>query len=174
MKEAWRSLTIGVDVVLAAMALATPSAQAQGLSASRSLGGYGAGSNDSTASIGANGSIIPYSGNFGGFLPYRMGGGSNLSFSSRGTSTMASGRTSFSLSPITGAMSSMQAAPGQGLGARPGGALPSGARGSMGLGRKMRESVPATGSMSVMPPNFGYPFYQPPRILAPSAAGMSM
>jgi hypothetical protein len=29
---------------------------------------------------------------------------------------------------------------------------------------------------SVMPPNFGYPFYQPPSLLAPagSAAGMSM
>jgi hypothetical protein len=126
------------------------------------------------AGIGATGSIIPYAGNFGGFLPYRMGGGSNLSFSSRGTSTMASGRTSFSLSPMTGAMSSMKAPPGKGLGARPGGLLPSGSRGSMGLGSGTREPVPASGGMSVMPPNFGYPFYQPPRMFAPSAAGAGM
>jgi hypothetical protein len=125
-------------------------------------------------SIGASSLIIPYAGNFGGFMPYRMGGGSDLSFASRGTSTMASGRTSFSLSPMTGAMSSMQTAPGLGLGARPGGLLPSGARGSMGLGGGMREPVPVTGRMSVMPPNFGYPFYQPPRMLAPSAAGAGM
>jgi hypothetical protein len=51
-----------------------------------------------------------------------------------------------------------------------------GSPGTMGSGDVMREQMPGPGSTSVMPPSFGYPFYQPPSLLGPSSggAGMSM
>jgi len=128
------------------------------------------------ASSGASGPIIPYAGNFGGFMPYRMGGGSSLSFSSRGTSAMGPARTSFNFSPMASGMTSMSGGMGQGLGARARTFSSFGLQGSMGLGDGTRQQMPGAGSMSVMPPNFGYPFYQPPSLLAPSSSsgGMSM
>jgi hypothetical protein len=41
----------------------------------------------------------------------------------------------------------------------------------MGLGGGTRQVMPGAGGMSVMPPNFGYPFYQPPSLLTPSSSG---
>ena len=129
-----------------------------------------------TASMGGGGPVIPYAGNFGGFMPYRMGGGSNLSFSSHGTSAMESTRTSFSLSPMTGGMSSMSGGLGQGLGSPPRTLSSFGSQGGMRIGGGIRQHTPGAGKVSVMPPSFGYPFYQPPSLLMPSSsnAGMSM
>ena len=126
--------------------------------------------------MGVGGPIIPYAGNFGGFMPYRMGGGSSLSFQSRGASAMESTRIPFSLSPMTGGMTSMSGGMGQGFGARTRAFSSFGSQGGMGLGGGMRQVLPGAGGMSVMPPNFGYPFYQPPSLLTPSASigGMSM
>jgi hypothetical protein len=125
------------------------------------------------ASIGASGSFVPYAGNFGGFMPYRVGGGTSLSFSSRGTSTMEPSRTSFSLTSMRGGMTSMSAANGQGPGSGSRSLSSFGLRGGMRLEGEMRQQMP--GGMSVMPPNFGYPFYQPPSLPAPSSSGgMSM
>jgi hypothetical protein len=46
----------------------------------------------------------------------------------------------------------------------------------LGGGGPMRRLMPAGTNTGVMPPNFGYPFYQPPSLLSPAsaAAGMSM
>ena len=97
--------------------ISTPAAVAQGMmNAPGSLGGYGAASSGSFATLGSSGPIIPYAGNFGGFMPYRMGGGSSLSFSSRGTSATGSTRTPFSLSSTTGGLTSMSGGMGRGFG----------------------------------------------------------
>ena len=172
MRTAWRAFIAVVLLVGVGMVAGPPSACAQGLSTARSLGGYGATTSNSMAGMG--GPIIPYAGNFGGFMPYRMGGGS-LSFSSRGTSSMGSARTSFTLTPMTGGMTSMSGAMGQGLGARPRTSSSFGSQGGIGLGGGMRQEMPGAGRMSVMPPSFAYPFYQPPSLLTPSSSGgMSM
>jgi hypothetical protein len=161
----------GFLLICGSMAIGATPAHAQG-----SLGGYGAVPGNSMAGMGAGGPIIPYAGNFGGFMPYRMGGSSSLSFSSRGTSVMGSARTSFSLSPMTGGMTSMSGGMGQGFGARTRAFSSFGSQTGMGMGGGPRQVMPGAGGMSVMPPNFGYPFYQPPTLLTPSASsgGMSM
>jgi hypothetical protein len=161
----WGGLIIGM-----------PSANAQSLGSRQFLGGYGATASSSMARMGVGGPIIPYTGNFGGFMPYRMGGGSSLSFQSRGTSAMESTLTSFSLSPMTGGMTPKSGGMGQGLGARTRAFSSFGSQSGMGLGGGTRQVMPGSGSMNVMPPNFGYPFYQPPSLVGPSSpgAGMSM
>jgi hypothetical protein len=135
----------------------------------RSLGGYGGSMTDTGSGMGMSGPVIPYAGKFGGFMPYRMGGGGGLSFQTRGTSPIGSGRTSFSLSPTSGGMSSMSG--GLGAGARTFSSF--GTQGAMGLGGGMNP-MPGTGSMGVMPPSFGYPFRQPPSLLSPSSSGTGM
>jgi hypothetical protein len=102
------------------------------------------------AGMGVGGPIIPYAGNFGGFMPYRMGGSSSLSFSSRGTSAMGSARTSFGLSPMTGGMITMPGGIGKDLGARSRTLSSFGLQGGMGLGGGMRREMPGTGSMVVI------------------------
>ena len=139
----------------------------------RSLGGYGGSMAD--AGSGMGGPVIPYSGKFGGFMPYRMGGSGNLSFQSRGTSSMGTGRTSFSLSPMSGGMSSMSG--GMGAGSRTSSSF--GSKGTMGLGGGSglgggMNQMSGTRGMGVMPPSFGYPFRQPPSLLSPSSAGTGM
>ena len=49
------------------------------------------------ASMGSSSPMIPYAGSFGGFMPYRMAGGSSspVSFSSRGSAVLESTRTPF-------------------------------------------------------------------------------
>jgi hypothetical protein len=34
--------------------------------------------------------------------------------------------------------------------------------------------MPGAGRPSVMPPSFGYPFYQPPSLVVPSSSGAGM
>jgi hypothetical protein len=156
-----------------ACAIGTSRVHAQGVGASRSLGGYGANSSIAMASMRSSSPMIPYAGNFGGFMPYRMpgGGGSGVSFSPRGSSVMGSGRTSFSLAPMSGGMRT-------GFGTRARSFDPFQSRAVMGLGadRPMSRLLEGPSRSDVMPPNFGYPFYQPPSLFSPasSAAGMSM
>ena len=175
MRTTWRAFLVGVILIGGCLTNGKPSAKAQSVGPRSSLGGYGATASSSMTSMGVGGPIIPYAGNFGGFMPYRMGGGSNLSFQSRGESAMASTRASFSLSPLNGGMTSMSAGMGQGFGARTRAFSSFGSQGGIGLGGGTRQAMPGASGMSVMPPNFGYPFYQPPSLLAPlSSGGMSM
>ena len=165
-----RALLAGTLLTGLGMAIGAPSARAQGSRTPRSLGGYGASSGRSMASMGSGGPIIPYAGNFGGFMPYRMssGGGSGLSFSTRSSSVMDGSRTSFSLAPMSTGM-------GTGFAPRTssfGSFSPQGQRGFEG-GGLMGQPMGGAGNPSVMPPNFGYPFYQPPSLVLP-ASGMSM
>jgi hypothetical protein len=96
MQAALRQFLACVLLLWGALIIGMPSARAQGLGAPRSLGDYGAASGSSMASMGTGSPIIPYAGNFGGFMPYRMGAGSSLSFQSRGASAMESTRTALS------------------------------------------------------------------------------
>ena len=106
-----------------------------------------------------------YLGRFGAAMPSGLGGGGGLSFRPRPSATMSSNRTAFTIGPMGGGM-----AGGIGLG--------SGRRpfilqdlGPSGLRGGMRRPLPATGRMGVMPPSFGYPFRQPPSLLAPRIVG---
>ncbi|HEV3165823.1 MAG TPA: hypothetical protein VGZ22_17475, partial [Isosphaeraceae bacterium] len=156
-------------------AVGTPRASAQDFGSGGSLGGYGGSMSSSPSGMGMSGPVIPYAGKFGGFMPARMGGGS-LSFPSRDTSAMGTSRTSFSLSSMSGGMSSMSG--GMGGGARSLSSFGSrggmGLDGGMGLGSGMVRPMAGAKGMGVMPPSFGYPFYQPPSLLSPSSAGMGM
>jgi hypothetical protein len=160
--------------LLAALAWiwATPGAYAQNTSSSRSLGGYGAAATSPMASMGSSSPMIPYAGSFGGFMPYRMGGGTSgpFTFSARGSSVLESTRTSFRLSRMSSGMG-MGSGPGTGL------LAPLGSRDAMRFGGGvMNPPMGAVNNTSVMPPNFGYPFYQPPSLISPASprAGMSM
>jgi hypothetical protein len=171
MRIAMRTILAGVLSVGMGQALGASSAWAQGVGSPGSLGGYGGSMSDAGAGMGTSGTIIPYAGTFGGFMPYRMGGGGSLSFRSRETSAMGSTRTSFSLSPMSDGMSPMSGGMGPGFGARTFSSF--GTRGGMGPRGEMRQPMPA--GMGVMPPSFGYPFRQPPSLVAPSTGmGMSM
>ena len=117
MRTAWRTFLASVILIGGGLTTGCPQPGAS-LGSRSSLGGYGATPGNSTAGIGVGGPIIPYAGNFGGFMPYRMGGRSSLSFQSRGASAMESTRTPFSLSPQTGGMSSAWGGMGRGFGAR--------------------------------------------------------
>lgn len=160
-----RSTTRGVVFagVLAAVVAADAGAQMPVTGAGASLGGYGGSLTDAGPGMGGGGgAAIPFAGRFGGFMPYRMGGGGGggLSFSAptRGAAPAAAGRAPFGLTPMSGGMG------GQGLGA--GSRVPS-----------VRGMAPMSGSRGpgVMPPSFGYPFRQPPSLVAPSSgSGMSM
>ncbi len=128
----------------------------------------------SPASMGAGGTIIPYGGSLSGFMPYRMGGGgTGISFGARNSSVMGSARAPFRLSPISGGMSMSAAAFGQNAGNRGGSSGPLSTSGRMGLGGAMNRSM-GSGATSVMPPSFGYPFYQPPSLLGSSVSFMGM
>jgi hypothetical protein len=163
-------------ILLAGLACAIETPRAVGqvvITNSQSLGGYGAASTSAMASMGSSSPTIPYAGSFGGFMPYRMssGGGSGLSRSPRGSSMMESSRTSFSLAPMSTGM-------GTGFAPRTGPPGPFRSQGLRGLGSGglMSQPMGPAGNAGVMPPDFGYPFYQPPSLLSPasSAAGMSM
>jgi hypothetical protein len=122
--------------------------------------------------MGSSSPTIPYAGSFGGFMPYRMAAGSSspLSFSARGSSVLESTRTPFRLLPMSSGM-------GVGLGPDRGSFAPLGSQGTMRFGGVLL-SQPMSGgsSANVMPPNFGYPFYQPPSLISPVSrnSGMSM
>jgi hypothetical protein len=164
-------LLAGVLLLAAVLALGTPSACGQGLSAPPSLGGYGAAAGDSLTGMG--GPIIPYGGKFGGFMPYRAAG-AGLSFAARGPAAMGSARPSFALTPMSRGMDSKPGAVRGGLEAR-GRTDPSfGSQSAMGFGRGMRQEMPAAGVTGVMPPTFSYPFYQPPSLVTPTSPGRGM
>jgi hypothetical protein len=178
----WLSLRSILPVVIALvgyLSAGRSSTMAQSAGSGGSLGGYGAVSGPAMSSMG--GALIPYAGSYGGFMPYRMGGGSALSFGARSPASMGSPRTSFSLTPLSRGMSSMADRPRRGFGAGGGFVAPLGSRagtgltgGEMGLGG-MRASSPGSGGMGILPPRIGYPFQQPPSLVsAPSATSMSM
>ncbi|HEX3450844.1 MAG TPA: hypothetical protein VHS97_21500 [Isosphaeraceae bacterium] len=151
---------------------ATPEAHAQSISSIRSLGGYGATTTSPMASMSSSSPMIPYAGSFAGFMPYRMASGASspLSFSPRGSSAPELTRTPFRLSPMSS---------GMGAGLRPDSGLfaPLGSQGAMRSGGGLLSQPMGGGTnTSVMPPNFGYPFYQPPSLFSPvsSGSGMSM
>lgn len=175
MRTEARALLVGAVTIAIFQGIGASQAVAQGGGPGGSLGGYGGSMSSSASDMGMSGPIIPYAGKFGGFMPYRMGGGS-LSFQSRSTSAMGSGRASFSLSPMSGGMSPMSG--GMGGGARSpstfGRQSVMGMDGGTGLGGGMGRPSSGGGRMGVMPPSFGYPFYQPPSLLSPSSAGSGM
>jgi hypothetical protein len=167
----WKPIQAALFAALAWI-WATPGAHAQSSSSFRSLGGYGATAASPMASMGSSSPMIPYAGSFGGFMPYRMAAGSSspVTFSARGSSVLESTRTSFRLSPMSSGMG-MGSGPGTGL------LAPLGSRGAMRLGGGvMSQPMSGASTSSVMPPNFGYPFYQPPSLISPASprAGMSM
>ena len=143
-------------------------AEAQGLG----LGGYGAMSGAAPAGMGATAPIIPYGGSLSGFMPYRMGGG-GLTFGTRNSSAIGSGRSSFRMSSLVGGMPMSTAAFGRGANT-PTAAIGSlRAPGLMDLGGGMSRSM-SRDEKSVMPPSFGYPFYQPPSLLGTSTSFLGM
>ena len=168
MRASTRGVLACIFLIGGVLGIGTPPARAQGSGPAGSLGGYGGSMTDVGSGMGMSGPVIPYAGKFGGFMPYRMGGSGSLSFQSRGAPAMGSPRTSFGLSPMSGGM-------GQGMGTLPRFFPSSGMSGATGLGGGMN-SMSGPRGMGVMPPNFGYPFRQPPSLLSPSSpgAGMSM
>src|SRR4051812_10021480 len=80
MQSSWRSLLTVLLMLGANLGVATFDARAQGPGPSGSLGGYGGSMTDVGSGMGMSGPVIPYAGKFGGFMPYRMGGSSSLSF----------------------------------------------------------------------------------------------
>jgi hypothetical protein len=171
LRYSWELRPVVLTIALAWL-WATPGAFAQNTSSSRSLGGYGAAATSPMASMGSSSPMIPYAGSFGGFMPYRMAGGTSsaVTFSARGSSVLESTRTSFRLSPMSSGMG-MGSGPGTGL------LAPLGSRDAMRFGGGvMNPPMGAVNNTSVMPPNFGYPFYQPPSLISPASprAGMSM
>ncbi len=158
--EAWRSITViqqqglraCVLMFAAASFLGSPIARAQ----APGLGGYGASSSMPQAAMGGSAPIIPYGGSLSGFMPYRMGGGgSGLSFPVRNSSTIGLGRSSFRLSSMSREMGMPRGPFGEGIERGMSGSLLSPI-----FGRGMDRSMNGAGQ-SVMPPDFGYPFYQP-------------
>ncbi len=105
-------------------------------------------------------------------MPYRMAGGSSspVSFSSRGSAVLESTRTPFRFTP-------MSSGKGMGLAPASGSFAPLGSPGAMRLGGGfMSQPMGGGANTSVMPPNFGYPFYRPPSLISPASPnpGMSM
>jgi hypothetical protein len=183
MKFNLRACCLGVYAIGAALGLATSSASAQGLGSGGSLGGYGAASSygaPGMGNIGGGGAmVIPYGGMTEGFMPSRMGGGSPLAFRSRPTAAMSSSRTTFSLSPMLGGMSStsgvsrpMLGGMGRGIGASS--SMSVGFPGSQGLGSGSFRLGSGGGAKGVMPSSIGYPFRQPPSLLSPSSGSNGM
>jgi hypothetical protein len=174
MRSVQTVIVAGLVLSGGAFAIVPPSACAQGYGSSGMLGGYGAAAGGSSLNMTDRGPlVIPYGGQFGGFMPGRMGGGSVLSIRSGPGAAMGSGRPTFRLSPLSGGMSSMD---GRSVGGRPSirATSPIGSAGGMGLGGMRR--MPGPAGTSVMPPRIGYPFREPPSLLPSSAssAGMSM
>ena len=183
MRTIKRTMLAGLLAVGGSLAVGTPPAMAQGPIGS--LGGYGAMAGTPGSAMGGplvvdptgmgSGVLAPFSGRFGASMPSRMGGGGSLSFSQRPSAMISSNRPSVTIGPMGGGMSTMSGVMGQGFGRRPF-RLPSlRVTDGMGLSGGM-QPISGTRGMGVMPPSFGYPFRQPPSLLAPSSGetGMSM
>jgi hypothetical protein len=163
MRSIWRAIVASALVIAGMHSPLVSQASAQAFTMGESLGGYGGLMSGADAGLSMGGAVIPYTGTFGGFMPTRMAGSGSLSFQSRGSSPLAQGRTSFSLSPMS---SGMMKRPGSST--RPLTSISPG--GGMGMG------LPVSGAngRSVMPPSFGYPFRQPPSLISPASFGMGM
>lgn len=162
-----RALLKCVLVFAVACAFGARPARAQALG----LGGYGAMTQVAPASLSTGGLVIPFGGSTSGFMPTRMGGGgASLSFSSRNSSMVGAARSSFRLSGISREMSMPPGGFGRKFGGRAGmGTSLLSSRNDASMNRSMEMR-----SEGVMPPNFGYPFYQPPSLLGTSSAFMGM
>ena len=180
MQTVSRALLASTIMIGGVMAVSSAPARAQDPGLGGILGGYGAMTGASGASMGGGFNIVDPSGMGGNVIVPAAGGGGaamspsmrggGLSFQPRSATTMYSARPSFVLDSMGGGMTRM----GGGMGGRRPFALqPSSLTGGMGLGGGMRR-MPAAGGMGVMPPSIGYPFRQPPSLLIPSAAGAGM
>ena len=181
MRASYRAALAGAVLIGVGLASGATMAVAQEPGLGGILGGYGAMAGASGSPMGGGFNIVDpgMGGNLivpaaGGLtspmaMPSMSGGG--LSFRSRSSVAMYSARQSFTLDSM-GGMPRMAG----GMGGRRPFTLSTGTlSGGMGLGGGMRR-MPAAGGMGVMPPSIGYPFRQPPSLLAPSStgAGMSM
>ncbi len=174
-----RAILMGVVVIAGGHSLGIASAFGQAAGRGGSLGGYGGMGEMSASGTGMSGPAIPYSGMSGGFMPTRMGGGSNLGFRPR-SMTPSGVRSSFSLSSMSEGMSAGPTGMGMGQASgsrgRMGGSF-SGSSGGMRLGSGSRPMGGSGGMGGVMPPSIGYPFRQPQSLVPSSGsggAGMSM
>lgn len=176
-----RVLKLSALTFALAHALAGSPAHAQDAGPIGSLGGYGVMAGVPGAAMGAvvdpsgmgAGAMAPFGGRIGVMMPSGMGRGGGLSFGERSSAMMSSNRPSFTISPMSGmrAMSSGD----RGFTRRPFVLRPLAPLGGIGTGDGIERMAGSRG-MGVMPPNFGYPFRQPPSLLSgsTSGAGMSM
>jgi hypothetical protein len=154
--------------------LGTNSAAGQGFLSSGSLGGFGASATGSMGTGGARNPSIPYAGSFGGFMPYSVADGSRLAFTDRRTLAPGFSRMAFGFSMTSMSMSMRYADFAQPRGARSGVLGLSGFPGATGMAVGMGPESSSSTRMSVMPPNFGYPFYQPPDVRGAFSIGIGM
>jgi hypothetical protein len=98
-----------------------------------------------------------------------------MAFTERSSAMMNSNRPAFTIGPMEGGMAAMSAVGDRGFTRRPFRLRPLEPLGTSGLGDGM-QTMSGSRGMGVMPPNFGYPFRQPTRLLpgSTSGAGMSM
>jgi len=146
---------------------------AQAMPSRGSLGGYGGSTLDMGAAANqpAGVSVLPYSGGYAGFMPYRMSRGGELGLQPRTGRFMGESRSGLTLAPMS-SPTGMSRSGGMGDAlSRP---LIGTAGSTMLPGSSFRGS-PRMGS-GVMPPNLGYPFRSPSPLLRParSGSGMSM
>jgi len=142
----------------------------------RSLSGY----SGSMTGVGTSsgGSIIPYAGSFGGFMPARMSGASPLAFQPRTRPGLGSGRAPFSLTPMPSSTSNRAGSMGGMRGTSRSRSLLYGDRMSTGGSWMSRPGLglPMSGGpeMGVLPPSFAYPFYWPPSFSSALGLGPGM
>ena len=180
MRASLRIFLAGVIMIGGSLTLWSSSARAQEPGLGGILGGYGAMTGASGASMGGGFNIVEASGMGGNVIVPAAGGlgasmspamrGGGLFFRSRPSTAFYSARLSFGLDSMSGGMTRMVGGMG---GRRPFTLQPSTLSGGMGLGSGMRR-MPAAGGMGVMPPSIGYPFRQPPSLVSPSSAGAGM
>jgi hypothetical protein len=180
MRAALRGLLAGVVAIGGILAFGCSSATAQDPGLGGILGGYGAMTGASGASMGGGFNVVDASGMGGNVVVPAAGGsvpamspsmsGSALSFQPRSSTSLYSARPSSTLDSMGAGMTRMP----RGMSGRRPFVLPTGTlSGGMGLGGGMRQT-PAATRMGVMPPRIGYPFRQPPSLLTPSASGAGM
>lgn len=115
------------------------------------------------------GTVAPFGGRIGVMMPSGMGRGGGMAFSERSSAMMSSNRPSFTISPM-GGMGAMSSGRDRGFTRRPFVLRPLAPLGGIGTGDGMERMAGSRG-MGVMPPNFGYPFRQPPSLLSGSTSG---
>lgn len=177
-----RLLKVSALTFVLAHALSGSPSHAQDSGPIGSLGGYGAMAGAPGAAMGAvvdpsgmgAGAVAPFGGRIGVMMPSGMARGGGMSFSERSSAMMGSNRPSFTISPMSG-MGAMSPGGDRGFTRRPFVLRPLSPLGGIGTGDGMERMAGSRG-MGVMPPNFGYPFRQPPSLLSgsTSGAGMSM